>query len=141
MFTIAAFAQLVVGYLIDRYSVRAIFAFVALVQAAFFYVMIQSDGLLSLLVAVAFMLAVFGQIPINDVLVGRMARSEWRSRDYAARYIDVYGQCVGSSPDRLGAWIDGVRCAVSASRRRCRFDFPGYAGFAQNDKGLIGSLR
>ena len=105
VFTIAAFAQLVVGYLIDRYSVRAIFAFVALVQAAFFYVIIQSDGLLSLLVAVAFMLAVFGQIPINDVLVGRMARSECRSRAYAARYIVKF--TVSASAVPLIGWVHG----------------------------------
>ena len=33
----------------------------------------------AVLVSVAFMFAVFGQIPINDVLIGRVTRSEWRS--------------------------------------------------------------
>ena len=33
------------------------------------------------------MLMVFGQVPINDVLIGRISKSEWRSRAYAARYI------------------------------------------------------
>ena len=33
------------------------------------------------------MLAVFGQIPINDVLVGRITTSAWRSRVYSLRYI------------------------------------------------------
>jgi sugar phosphate permease len=33
VFALAAFAQLVVGYLVDRYSIRIIFAFVAAVQA------------------------------------------------------------------------------------------------------------
>jgi hypothetical protein len=33
------------------------------------------------------MLMIFGQLPINDVLVGRISRPEWRSRIYAARYV------------------------------------------------------
>ena len=63
------------GYLVDRHSIRAVFAVVALLQAVFFYFMIHLEGVAALLVAIAFMLAVFGQIPINDVLVGRIAKS------------------------------------------------------------------
>ena len=47
--------------------------------------MINLFGAPALLISLAFMLVVFGQIPINDVLVGRVAKSEWRSRAYAAR--------------------------------------------------------
>jgi hypothetical protein len=49
--------------------------------------MLNLTGVAALLVAFGFMLVVFGQIPINDVLVGRITRSEWRSRIYAVRYI------------------------------------------------------
>ena len=87
VFAVAAFAQLAVGYLVDRHSIRGIFALVAALQAAFFFLMSQVSGALALLVAMAFMLAVFGQIPINDVLIGRVTRNEWRSRVYALRYI------------------------------------------------------
>ncbi len=87
VFATAAFAQLVVGYLIDRHSVRLVFAFVAGLQAIFFAIMIHLTGIAALLVAFGFMLVVFGQIPINDVLVGRITRSEWRARVYAVRYI------------------------------------------------------
>ena len=102
-FSIAAFAQLVVGYLVDNYSVRYVFVGVALMQAVFFFAMTQVEGIMALVIAIAFMLAVFGQIPINDVLVGRMARSEWRSRAYSIRYImtfSVYGSTIP-----LIAWI------------------------------------
>lgn len=106
-FSVAAFAQLAVGYLIDRHSLRVVFAFVALSQAGFFYLMIHLSGAMSLLVAIAFMLAVFGQIPINDVLVGRIARSEWRSRAYALRYIVTFSVSASAVP--LIAWIHGTR--------------------------------
>jgi MFS family permease len=105
VFSVAAFAQLVVGYLVDNYSVRIVFACIAMLQAVFFSLMIQLTGTLALLVAVAFMLVVFGQIPINDVLVGRMVRSEWRSRAYGIRYIVTFSVMASAVP--LIAWIHG----------------------------------
>tara|TARA_Y100001934_G_scaffold7188_1_gene9690 strand:+ start:69097 stop:70335 length:1239 start_codon:yes stop_codon:yes gene_type:complete len=85
VFAMAAFAQLVVGYFVDKHSVRTIFAIVTATQAILFIIMINLFGAAALLISLAFMLVVFGQIPINDVLVGRVAKSEWRSRAYAAR--------------------------------------------------------
>ena len=103
VFTIAAFAQLVVGYLVDNYSVRLVFACVALMQSVFFVLMIQLEGVAALLVAIAFMLAVFGQIPINDVLLGRMISNEWRSRAYALRYVITFSVMASAVP--LIAWV------------------------------------
>ncbi len=84
---VASLAQLVVGWLVDRHSVRLVFAMVAALQAALFFAMLNLTGGAALLVAVGFMLPVFGQVPINDVLIGRVARGEWRSRAYALRYV------------------------------------------------------
>ena len=103
VFSMAAFAQLVVGYLVDNYSVRLVFAFVAGLQAVFFAIMLNLTGVAALLVAFGFMLVVFGQIPINDVLVGRITRSEWRSRVYALRYITTFSVAATAVP--LIAWI------------------------------------
>ena len=103
VFALAAFAQLVVGYLVDNYHLRRVFALVALAQALLFLAMIGLDGLAALLVSIAFMLAVFGQIPINDVLVGRMARSAWRSRAFALRYIVSFSIMASAVP--MIAWI------------------------------------
>ena len=97
-FSLAALAQLVIGYLVDRHSVRTVFATVALLQAIFFYLMTHLDGVIALLVSIAFMFVVFGQIPINDVLVGRMARSEWRSRAYALRYVVTFSVMASAVP-------------------------------------------
>ncbi len=107
VFSIAALAQLVVGYLVDTVSLRGVFAVVAICQASFFFIMTHLEGWASLLVAIAFMLAVFGQIPINDVLVGRIARSEWRSRAYALRYVVTFSVMATAVP--LIAWVHGSR--------------------------------
>jgi MFS family permease len=103
VFAVAAFAQLAVGYLVDRHSVRTVFAFVAGLQAVFFAAMYQLTGVAALVVSVAFMLVVFGQIPINDVLVGRVTKSEWRSRVFALRYIVTFSVSASAVP--LIAWI------------------------------------
>ncbi len=103
VFAVAAFAQLVVGYLVDRHSVRVVFAFVAGLQAVFFGAMVQLTGVAALVVAIAFMLVVFGQIPINDVLVGRATKSAWRSRAFALRYVVTFSTAAAAVP--LIAWI------------------------------------
>ena len=103
VFSIAAGGQLVVGQLLDKYSVKLIFVVVAALQALFFTVMIQLEGVTSLLVSIAFMLVVFGQIPINDVLLGRVVRSEWRSRAYALRYLVTFSVMASAVP--FIAWI------------------------------------
>jgi len=105
VFSSAAFAQLVVGYLIDNHSVRTVFAWIAILQAVLFAIMVPLTGMAALIVAFAFMFVVFGEIPINDVLVGRVARSEWRSRAYAITYI--IGFTVSALTVPLIAWIHG----------------------------------
>ena len=103
VFSVASFAQLAVGYLVDNHSVRVVFACVAMLQAVFFTLMIQLSGVAALVVAIAFMLAVFGQIPINDVLIGRMVRSEWRSRAYGIRYVVTFSVMASAVP--FIAWV------------------------------------
>ena len=105
VFTVAAFAQLVVGYLVDHHSVRTVFGFVAALQAAFFAVMFELTGVPALIVAVGFMLVVFGQIPINDVLIGRVTKSAWRSRAFSVRYIVTFSVSASTLP--LIAWVHG----------------------------------
>ena len=103
VFAIAAFGQLVVGYLVDHYSIRAVFAAVIGLQALFFALMPGLTGWNAIGISMAFMLVVFGQIPINDVLISRITRSEWRSRVYAFRYIITFSVMASSVP--IIAWI------------------------------------
>jgi len=103
VFAIAAFAQLVVGYLVDRFALRRVFLAVALLQVLLFAAMIQLSGLEALLVATGFMLVVFGEIPISDVLVGRVASGTWRSRSFALSYLVGFGVSALSLP--LIAWV------------------------------------
>jgi MFS family permease len=98
VFAIAAFGQLIVGFLVDRFSIRFVFVCVAALQAVFLAVMPGLTGWNALCVATAFMLVVFGQIPINDVLISRITQSQWRSRVYAFRYIVTFTVMASSLP-------------------------------------------
>ena len=87
VFTVASFAQLLVGSLLDRYGPRPVFMGAAAVQLMFFAVMPgQSEGW-ALAAALGFMLGAFGQIPITDYMIGKMATGAFRARVYGARYV------------------------------------------------------
>jgi MFS family permease len=87
VFAVASMAQLVVGSLLDRFGPRPVFMTVAAIQLLFFAVMPSVDNWAALAVALGFMLGAFGQIPINDYMIGRMAQGEARARIYAIRYV------------------------------------------------------
>ena len=117
VFAIAALAQLLVGYLVDHHSLRTVFAFVAGLQAVFFALMVQLSGAAALVVAAAFMFVVFGQIPINDVLVSRITKSEWRSRAYSIRYVVTFSVMASTLPVIAGihaGWGFGALFVVMA---------------------------
>ncbi len=105
VFAIAALGQLLIGYLLDSRSLRTVFLGVASLQMLCFIWMVGSEGLTALGVAVVFMLAVFAQVPINDLLVGRIAHSSWRSRAYALRSVISFSVMASAIP--LIAWIYG----------------------------------
>jgi MFS family permease len=103
VFAVAGIAQLVVGYFADRHSIRSVFGSVALLQICFLALVHNMSGLNSVLVAMIVMMAVFGQIPINDILVGRISSPEWRSRIFAFRYIITFSAMATTLP--LVAWV------------------------------------
>lgn len=87
VFALASMAQLVVGGLLDRFGPRPVFMAAAALQLVFFAAMPGVRNGPALAVALGFMLGAFGQIPINDYMIGRMAQGEARARIYAIRYV------------------------------------------------------
>lgn len=87
VYCIAALAQVVVGTLIDKVDLKSVFVPVTLLQIPFLLLAGTLDGAAMLVVAVLMMLMVFGQIPLNDAIIGRYTRDEYRARVYAVRYV------------------------------------------------------
>jgi len=87
VFAVASLAQVAVGASLDRFGPRAVFLVVAALQIVFFAMMPGLTDGAALIVALGFMLGAFGQIPINDYMIGKMARGAWRARVYGVRYV------------------------------------------------------
>jgi MFS family permease len=104
-FAIASMAQLIVGSMLDRFGPRPIFLVAASVQLLFFALMPGLTEWWAFAVAFGFMLGAFGQIPINDYMIGKMASGEWRARIYGVRYVVSFTVLAAALP--LIAFIHG----------------------------------
>lgn len=100
---VASMAQFVVGHFLDTLGPRIMFLSVAGLQAVCYAVMPGLTDWAALLVALAFMVGAFGQLPINDYMIGRMARPETRASIYGARFVLTFTVLALSLP--IIAWI------------------------------------
>ncbi len=98
VFAVASMAQLIVGSMLDRFGPRAVFLTVAAMQFVFFAMMPGLHDGFALAVAVGFMLGAFGQIPINDFMIGKMASGEARARVYGVRYVVSFTALAAALP-------------------------------------------
>lgn len=102
-YLIAAMAQLLVGWWLDRRPVRGVFVAVAALQVPLLVAAGSLTDYAMLAVAVAMMFFVFGQIPINDAMIARYTAEAWRARAYAVRYVVSFGASATAVP--LIAWV------------------------------------
>jgi MFS family permease len=98
VYTLAAFAQLAMGALIDRFELRRLMVGIALIQIPLLALAANLEGWAMLAAALAMMLAVFGQIPLNDAIVGRYCADEYRARALAIRYVVSLGVAAVAVP-------------------------------------------
>ena len=98
VFAVASVGQLIVGHYLDRLGPRTVFMAAAAVQVAFFAIMPGLADWAALACAMVFMLAAFGQIPINDYMIGRLAEGEYRARIYGVRYVVSFTALAATLP-------------------------------------------
>jgi MFS family permease len=98
VYSLAALAQLAMGALIDRFEVRKLMIGIALIQIPLLAVAANLEGWAMLAAALAMMLAVFGQIPLNDVIVGKYVADEYRARVLSVRYVVSLGVAAVAVP-------------------------------------------
>ncbi len=98
VFAVASLAQLVVGSLLDKYGPRIVFLAAAAIQIVFFAAMPGLTDIWALAAALGFMFGAFGQIPINDFMIGKMASGPARARIYGVRYVLAFSVLALSLP-------------------------------------------
>jgi MFS family permease len=98
VYTLAAFAQVAMGALIDLFELRRLLIGIALAQIPLLALAANLEGWAMLAAALAMMLAVFGQIPLNDAIVGRYCADEYRARVLAVRYVVSLGVAAVAVP-------------------------------------------
>ena len=89
VYTVASFAQLVVGKLIDRYPLKRVYLPIVAAQVPLFLIAAQAQGWGLYAAALGFMVFVFGAIPFVDAMI--------------VQYVD----------DRMRSRVSGMRLAVS----------------------------
>jgi len=91
VFTIGAMAQLIVGWLVDRFPLRTAFVPLAAAQAPCLLLAAWGSDWTLLALAIGMMFAIFGQITINETMVAKYTTDTWRARAYAVRYFVSFG--------------------------------------------------
>ena len=98
VYAMAAFAQVLMGGMIDRFELRRLMIGVALAQIPLLALAAHLEGWAMLGAALLMMLAVFGQIPLNDAIVGRYCADEYRARMLGVRYVVSLGVAAVAVP-------------------------------------------
>jgi MFS family permease len=139
VYSLAALAQLAMGSLIDRFELRKLMIGIALIQIPLLAVAANLEGWAMLAAALAMMLAVFGQIPLNDVIVGKYVADEYRARVLSVRYVVSLGVAAVAVPliavlHRTEGGFKNVflvLAALAAGMLVASLFFPSRAGFVR----------
>jgi MFS family permease len=103
VYVFGAMTQYVIGKLIDRHSLKAVMLPLSFMLAPFMYLAATSSNLLLILAAIGIVMGAFGQVTVNDAMVGKYTSEEWRSRAYAVRYF--VGFTAAGASVGLVAWL------------------------------------
>lgn len=87
VFAVAAFAQLPVGSLLDRFGGRPVLLALFTLEASTLTLMAQVGGGMVVPAALAAVTLMFAGIPVSGWLIGRYVAATWRSRAFALEYV------------------------------------------------------
>jgi predicted MFS family arabinose efflux permease len=103
VYVFGAMTQYTIGKLIDRYSLKAVCLPLSFLLAPFLYLAATLSNLPLILAAIGIVMGAFGQVTVNDAMVGKYTSEEWRSRAYAVRYF--IGFTAAGASVGLVAWL------------------------------------
>jgi MFS family permease len=103
VYVFGAATQYTIGRLIDRYSLKAVFLPMSVVLPPLLYLAATASNWALIAAAIGIVIGLFGQITINDAMVGKYTAEEWRSRAFAVRYF--VGFTAAGASVGLVAWL------------------------------------
>src|SRR6195952_4894308 len=103
VYVFGAMTQYTIGKLIDRYSLKAVSLPLSFVLAPFLYLAATLSNLPLIIAAIGIVMGAFGQVTVNDAMIGKYTSEQWRSRAYSVRYF-VGFTAAGASVGMV-AWL------------------------------------
>jgi MFS family permease len=103
VYVFGAMTQYTVGKLLDRHSLKTVALPLSFILAPMLYLAATLSNLPLILVSIGMVMGAFGQVTVNDAMVGKYTTEEWRSRAYAVRYF--VGFTAAGASVGLVAWL------------------------------------
>ncbi|MBN9528269.1 MAG: MFS transporter [Alphaproteobacteria bacterium] len=93
-----ALAQASIGSVIDRVPLKTVFVPLAILQAPCLYFAATAEGWAVVWLTVPLMVAIFGQVTVNDAMIARYTADEWRARAFSVRYFMSFAAAATAVP-------------------------------------------
>ncbi|MGC2775625.1 MAG: MFS transporter [Bradyrhizobium sp.] len=103
VYVFGAMTQYTIGQLLDRHALKTVALPLSLVLAPLLYVAADAHDWALILASIGIVMGAFGQVTVNDAMVGKYTAEEWRSRAYAVRYF--IGFTAAGASVGLVAWL------------------------------------
>lgn len=103
VYVFGAMTQYTVGKLLDRHSLKTVMLPLSFLLAPLMYLAATLSNLPLIVATVGIIMGAFGQVTVNDALVGKYTPEEWRSRAYSVRYF--VGFTAAGASVGLVAWL------------------------------------
>ena len=87
VFAIAAFAQLPVGNLLDRFGAKPVLLVLLSLQSLMLLMLANATGFSVIAIACLLILLMFAEIPVTGWMVTRYVSTAWRSRVFSLEYV------------------------------------------------------
>ncbi|MGO4004450.1 MFS transporter [Pseudomonas fluorescens] len=97
-YAFGAVAQLSIGWVLHRFSLKWPFILLTLCQAPLLLGLAYVDGWGVIALGATFMFVVFGQVTVNDAMVANFVSPQWQSRVFALRYCLSFGASATAIP-------------------------------------------
>ncbi|WP_375411532.1 MFS transporter [uncultured Bradyrhizobium sp.] len=103
VYVFGALTQYAIGKLVDRTSLKAVAVPLSFLLAPLLYLAATLSNLPLILAVIGIVIGAFGQVTVNDAMIGKYTTEKWRSRAYAVRYF--VGFTTAGASVGLVAWL------------------------------------